>query len=134
MAPTAYLTIALVVVALTFGPEPSIGVPLNIPGPYAVLMELLPGFDGFRAPGRFAAFVILALAVLAGIGTNLVLSGLGRIVRYGAVVGVAVYALWDGRREYDWLAHLADETPSATAAYEWLEHQPPAAVYLSCLS
>lgn len=127
--PLAYLVMTVVVVLFTLGPEPSLsGTPLGIGSPYALLVDLIPGFDGFRAPGRFAVFVVLALGVLAGVGAAAVLAGRNRALRYGALATVVAVSLWDGHRDYDWLALLPDEEPSATAAYAWLAAQPPAAL------
>lgn len=128
-ATLAYVAIALVVAAVTLGPEPAIGAtPLGVPSPYAWLLDVVPGVDGIRAPGRFAVFVVLALGVLAGVGAATLLAGRGRGLRLGAVVAVAAVALWDGHRNYDWLARLPDESPAAMAAYAWLAEQPPEAL------
>ncbi|MGQ0823969.1 MAG: hypothetical protein ACT4OX_02875 [Actinomycetota bacterium] len=64
--------LALIVLAgavlfvLSFGDKTTIG-SRTIWMPYALLREL-PGFAGIRAPARFVAFSILALALLAAIG------------------------------------------------------------------
>lgn len=128
--PLAYVAMAALVFVLTLGPEPSVhGAPLGIWSPYGLLTDLVPGFDGFRAPGRFAVFVVLALGVLAGVGAASVLTGRGRGTRRGVLAVVVAVSLWDGHRAYDWLALLPDEEPSATAAYAWLAEQPRAAVF-----
>ena len=128
-AAVGYLIIALVVFVVTLGPEPAIGAtPLGVPSPYAWLLDVVPGVDGIRAPGRFAVFVVLALGVLAGLGAAAVLAGRSLRVGLGAAAAVAALSLWDGHRDYDWLAMLPDEAPSATAAYAWLATQPPSAL------
>lgn len=125
-ATIGYLVIVLVVVVVTLGPEPAIGAtPLGVPSPYAWLLDVVPGVDGIRAPGRFAVFVVLALGVLAGIGAARLLAGRARGLRVGAIAAAAAVSVWDGHRDYDWLAMLPDEAPSATAAYAWLATQPP---------
>lgn len=125
----AYLLIAAVVFVVTLGPAPAIGAtPLTIPSPYAWLLDVVPGVASIRAPGRFAVFVVLALGVLAGVGAAGLLAGRRRSLRAGAVAAVAAFSLWDGHRDYDWLAVLPDEDPSATAAYAWLATEPPAAL------
>ena len=54
---------------LSLGPVPqSMGRPLEIAAPYALLFDYVPGFDGVRVPARFATIVALLLAVLAGYG------------------------------------------------------------------
>lgn len=44
------------------------GLPAGLPGPYEILMEIVPGFSGMRAPIRFLYATSLALAVLAALG------------------------------------------------------------------
>jgi hypothetical protein len=128
-ATLGYVVIALAVFVVTLGPAPAIGAtPLGVPSPYAWLLDVVPGMDGIRAPGRFAVFVVLALGVLAGLGAAKLLAGRARSVRLGAVAAAAAVSLWNGHRDYDWLAMLPDEAPSATAAYAWLATQPPAAL------
>ena len=54
---------------LSLGPVPqSMGRPLEIAAPYALLFDYVPGFDGVRVPARFGMIVALLLAVLAGYG------------------------------------------------------------------
>jgi hypothetical protein len=54
---------------LSLGPTPTtLGQPLDGLGLYGWLYRLVPGFDGLRAPARFAMIVALVLAVLAGLG------------------------------------------------------------------
>jgi hypothetical protein len=56
-----YLAILAAAVWMSFGPA--------VPGPYRLLLPVLPGFDGLRVPARFIVIVALALAVLAAAGT-----------------------------------------------------------------
>src|SRR5262249_59742573 len=64
-----YAAILLVAVLLSLGPSPQIfGHALGVPGPYALLLRIVPGFDGLRVPARFAVVAQLALAVLGGFG------------------------------------------------------------------
>jgi hypothetical protein len=57
-------------------------------GPYALLLEYLPGFDGLRVPARYLMVVACFLAVLAGLGAACVLrlGGAGRAI---AVIAMA---------------------------------------------
>jgi hypothetical protein len=119
-----YVAIAVAAFALSLGPEPSAwGQPLGIGSPYGALLDLVPGFDGFRAPSRFALPVLIALAVLAGVGVAATASASPRRRTLVVVAGVTL-ALWEARRPYDWLAILGAEEPSTTAAYAWLGRQP----------
>jgi len=54
---------------LSLGPAPqALGRPLDLIGPYRLLYEHVPGFDGLRVPARFAMIAVLMLAVLGGYG------------------------------------------------------------------
>ncbi len=128
-ATIGYVVIAFVVFVVTLGPAPAVGAtPLGVPSPYAWLLDAVPGLDGIRAPGRFAVFVVLSLGVLAGLGAAALLAGRSLGAGLGAAAAVAAFSLWDGHRDYDWLAMLPDEPASSTAAYAWLASQPAAAV------
>ena len=66
---TGFFALAAITAAiLSCGPTlRSFGRPL-LEGPYALLYDFVPGFDGVRVPARFAMVVMLCLAVLAGFG------------------------------------------------------------------
>jgi hypothetical protein len=68
----AFLLLLLAACALSFGPRlylaPGQPAGLDLTLPYAWLYAIVPGFKALRAPGRFDALVMLALAVLAGYG------------------------------------------------------------------
>jgi len=55
-----YGTILVLAAWLSAGP--------SLPGPYGLLLRVLPGFDGLRVPARFVVVVALALAVLGSAG------------------------------------------------------------------
>ena len=53
---------------LSLGPRPRVlGRPLDLPSPYALLYDLVPGFDGIRVPSRYAMVVALMLAIAGAI-------------------------------------------------------------------
>lgn len=125
----AYAVIGLLAFVVTLGPAPAIGDhPLGVPSPYAWLLEVVPGVDGIRAPGRFAVFVLLTWSVLAGAGAAALLAGRGHVIRAAVATALLTLAVIEGHRDYDWLAMLPVEQPSATAAYTWLAAQPRGAV------
>lgn len=71
----------LLAVWLSLGPVPRAGGrELGLPGPYAWLYDVVPGFDGLRAPARYAAVAVLFLAVLAGLAL-----ARARRLRFGAL-------------------------------------------------
>jgi hypothetical protein len=59
-------------------------------GPYALLLEYVPGFDGLRVPARFLMLMACFLAVLAGLGAARLrpLGTLGRAVVMAGVIGI----------------------------------------------
>jgi hypothetical protein len=61
-----YLLLALVAFSFTFGPTWQTGRFGNLPLPYALLYNYIPGFQGLRVPVRFIYVVALGVAVLAG--------------------------------------------------------------------
>lgn len=52
----------------------------TLPGPYIVLFEYIPGFEGVRVPARFGILFLLAASVLAGYGLKEILEH--QIIRF----------------------------------------------------
>lgn len=85
-----YAVAAVAAAALAMGPQIAVkGSPVSA-GPYAWLMDLVPGFDGLRVPARYVALMTLFLAVLAGLGASELIA---RARRVGAVVVMIIGAL-----------------------------------------
>jgi hypothetical protein len=85
--PVAFAAIAATVAGLlALGPRISSAGRLLGNGPYMVLYNLVPGFDGVRVPARFFMVMALFLAVLAGLGAA---AALARSRRLGAVAVLA---------------------------------------------
>jgi hypothetical protein len=108
--------------------------------PYAWLYAAVPGFQALRAPVRFDALAMLALAVLAGSGLAAILGGTARAwtavrgprprLRFGwARAGVT--ALLAGLvllESLVWPAGHAEHVPvgrGVPAVYDWLAREPP---------
>jgi hypothetical protein len=63
------LLLFIAAVVLSLGPEPRSGLkPLRFTGPYFLLYEYVPGFNGLRVPARLAMVAYLFLGVMAGYG------------------------------------------------------------------
>ncbi|MBM3820017.1 MAG: hypothetical protein FJW14_13505 [Acidimicrobiia bacterium] len=93
MKDRGFFAVALVAaVWLSLGVTPrSLGRPLEIFAPYALLFDYVPGFDGLRVPARLAMIATCMLAVLAGFGVaRLAAPGQGRPAR--AVVAILCVA------------------------------------------
>lgn len=73
-----YAMAALVAGFLAMGPQISVGGTVVAAGPYAWLMDAVPGFDGLRVPARYVTLVTLFLAVLAGLGAAHILTAAKR--------------------------------------------------------
>ena len=64
-----FLAGLVVAIWLSLGPSPqALGRPIELAAPYRVLYEYVPGFEGLRAPARFAMVGVFMLAVLGGYG------------------------------------------------------------------
>jgi hypothetical protein len=65
------LVALIAAVWLSLGPLPqTLGRRVGLAGPYALLYNYVPGFDGVRAPARLGMVAMLMLAVLAGFGAE----------------------------------------------------------------
>ena len=83
---------ALVAFWLSLGPTPRWhGATIGIPGLYGLLMDHVPGMSGLRAASRLAMVLMLALAVLAGLGVAALSQVAPRWARGMAIVAVAVH-------------------------------------------
>jgi hypothetical protein len=133
---------------LSFGPRlylaPGQPAGLDIALPYAWLYTLLPGFKALRAPVRFDALAMLALAVLAGYGAAALTSSLeggrrkgepgtehakGRRTRWLAAGSPVLIASLVVLESTVWPAARAESVPVGKAVppvYRWLADQTPA--------
>ena len=101
---------------------------LRLPGPYGVLLRVLPGFDGLRVPARFVVVVALALSVLGSAGAAWLFSRMRRpaatlaaVVLGGAIVAEG-YGGWTPAVPFD------HGQPARAELNEWLRHGPPGGV------
>ena len=133
-----YGGIGLAALVLSLGVRPTAwGRLLPIGVPYRWLFGYLPGFDGLRVPARFSVVVLLAVAVLAGIGVT----RLSEILRRGpaeagrhdrssrwrwAVTAIAAaLVLLEGDGGALPLAYLMPHGRPDGAAYSWIrDHEP----------
>lgn len=120
-----YLTIAVLAFLLSLGAEPSAWGHRVLPfSPYLWLTQIIPGFDGLRAPARFSVVVQLGLSVLAAFGAARLLDP----IRKGAgplflVLGIAIVA--EGWSAPMTLAPFdAHGRETDRHLYEWLAGRP----------
>jgi hypothetical protein len=87
---------AVASVLLALGPVIRAGSHVIGPGPYALLLNYVPGFDGLRVPSRFFMLVAFFLSVLAGLGVSALLEMRPRWIGRAAVALACIGALADG--------------------------------------
>jgi hypothetical protein len=143
-----FVLLILASTLLSFGPRlylaPGQPAGLDIALPYAWLYALLPGFKALRAPVRFDALAMLALAVLAGYGVAALASsfegkrrkdapaaqgGKGRRTRWLAACLPLLIAGLVVLESTVWPAARAEPVPVGEAVppvYRWLADQTPA--------
>lgn len=92
-----YAVVLIVAFVCSLGPTPTAwGHPIGVPGPYAVLLRLVPGLDGLRAVARLAVVVQVALAVLAAFGSAWLFDRLRARARLAAVTVVVLVLIAEG--------------------------------------
>jgi hypothetical protein len=143
-----FLLLILVSFLLSLGPRlylaPGQAAGLDVALPYAWLYNLVPGFKALRAPVRFDALAMLALAVLAGYGVAALASsaeaarrqddrgtGNGKVSgwRWLAVCGLLLIVGLVVLESLVWPAAKAEPVPvgdTVPAVYRWLAGQDPA--------
>jgi len=131
-AGTAWLYggMTIVAVALSFGPEITHweGAALG-KGPYAWIVEHVPGVNGLRAPARFGLVVVLGLSVLGALGLTRVARRLPADVARGLLIAAAGVVLMEGIIGRVAIAPYAPQgRPQDQPLYEWLKTQPPASL------
>ena len=122
-----YAAIACVAFLLSFGPEPTAwGHRLPFPGPYRLLLAVVPGLDGLRAPARLAMVLMLALGVLAAFGAASVLHRVGARRRVPVAMAMLIAVIAEG-----WMAPMPVAAfdpagdPRDRGAYDYLRNLPP---------
>jgi hypothetical protein len=98
------------------------------PGPYQLLLRVVPGFDGLRAPARIVVVVSLALAVLGSAGAAWLLSRLRpRLARITAVMLGAAIVL-EGYQGPMAMKPFSADQPVRRELNEWLRGRPAGGV------
>lgn len=128
--PVVYGLAVLVAFALSLGPVPHAGTePMAEAGPYAWLMQVIPGIDGLRAPGRFGVIVLLGLGALAAMGLSAWLKGRSARVRAFVIPIVCATAIAEGAVAPPRLVSFPGTlAPAEQQAFDWLATEPPGAV------
>ncbi len=125
-----YAVIAAIAFLLSLGPEPKAWGHQFLPsGPYLLLVRIVPGLDGLRAPARIAVVVYLALAVTAAYGAARLFDAMSAPLRRVVFVAIAAFALIEGAAvPLQTVAVDGRGRPQDRAAYRWLSQSEPGAV------
>src|SRR5262249_15123344 len=87
-----FLAVVVFAVVMSWGPAIAAkGRPIASASLYRIAYDFVPGFDGVRAPARFAMVVSFGLAVLAGLGVK-GLAGRVRLAPLTAAASVLILA------------------------------------------
>lgn len=123
----AYLLVGVWLALVSLGPMLQWRTLLDpgIPGPWAALSAWVPGFDALRVPVRASTIVVLAGAVLAGLGADALWrrahGPVARAALAGLLAGVAVAEGWRAPIEISAVPWAATGVPPV---YRWLAAQP----------
>ena len=123
-----YALLGLTIFVFSLGPRITVA-GVDVPLPYYLLYEFVPGFGSLRVPARMWAIVMLCLAVLVGIGVR---SLLERFRGKRAILAFAVLSLVAALEFLPTLPidrYIDRGPPELTPAYSYLvENAPEAAV------
>lgn len=123
-----YALLGLTIFVFSLGPRITVA-GVDVPLPYYLLYEFVPGFGSLRVPARMWAIVMLCIAVLAGIGVR---SLLERLRGKRAISAFAVLSLVAALEFLPTLPidrYIDRGPPELTPAYSYLvENAPEAAV------
>ncbi len=86
-----FALLGLTIFVLSLGPRVHLG-GWEIPFPYALLYEYVPGFGSLRVPARMWAIVMLCIAVLAGFGMRALMAKLGGRRAFAVLAVLSVVA------------------------------------------
>jgi hypothetical protein len=93
--------------------------------PYRALYDWVPGFAALRTPRRFAGFVALTVALLAGLGAARLVGRLRAPARCAALAGLTALVLAESvAAPFPGAVRRLDRA-SFPPVYDWLERQPP---------
>lgn len=123
-----YALLGLTIFVFSLGPRITVA-GVDVPLPYYLLYEFVPGFGSLRVPARMWAIVMLCIAVLAGIGVR---SLLERLRGKRAILAFTVLSLVAALEFLPTLPidrYIDRGPPELTPAYSYLvENAPEAAV------
>jgi hypothetical protein len=121
-----YLGVTMTGVLLALGPNMRLYSlwAAGVPGPWRLLAAVVPGFDALRVPARAAAVALLGIAVLAGLGADLLLRlARRRVAHVLALLVVIAVGLDESWRPALYTVPVPWGT-TPPPVYRWLAAQP----------
>ncbi len=109
---------------ISFGPVMQLGAGIKFPSPlYRILYEIVPGFQGTRAPARFFVVSMLGLALLAANGFGAVTQKMNAQTR-ALVTTIALALLCIEALAVPVRVIPIETNGRIPAVYDWLQRQP----------
>ena len=115
-----YAAILTLAVWLSAGPA--------VPGPYGLLLAVLPGFNGLRVPARFIVVVALALSVLGSAGAAWLLSRLRPRTASCAAIALGAAIVLEGYGGRLHTVPFRHDQRVRAQLNEWIRRGPPGGV------
>jgi hypothetical protein len=115
-----YATILAAALWLAAGP--------SAPGPYGLLLRVLPGFDGLRVPARFIVIVALALSVLGSAGAAWLLSRVRPRAGLAVVIVLGAAIMLEGYGGPMYMVPFRHDQPVRAQLNQWMRNGPPGGV------
>jgi hypothetical protein len=123
-----YALLGLTIFVFSLGPRITVG-GVDVPLPYYLLYEFVPGFGSLRVPARMWAIVMLCIAVLAGIGVRSLMERFGGKRAILALVVLSLVAALEFLPTLPIDRYIDRGPPDLGPAYSYLvENAPEAAV------
>lgn len=115
-----YATVLILALWLSAGPA--------APGPYRLLLQVLPGFDGLRVPARFAVVVALALGVIGSAGAAWLFARLRPRVAAVAAGALGAAIVIEGYGGPIRMVRFEPDQPDRAGLNAWLRDGPSGGV------
>jgi|GEM_PF-3531022 hypothetical protein len=114
-----YALLGLVIFVFSLGPLIPLG-DINIPLPFYLLYEFVPGFGSLRVPARMWAIIMIPIAVLAAFGLRKLMEILGGNKATLAVIAVSIFTIFEFLPTLPVDRFIDRGPPTLEPAYEYL--------------
>ncbi len=114
-----YALLGLVIAVFSLGPLIPLG-DINIPLPFYLLYEFVPGFGSLRVPARMWAIVMIPIAILAAFGLRKLMENLGGKKAALALAAISIFTLFEFLPTLPVDRFIDRGPPTLEPAYEYL--------------